>query len=738
MRRIVWGLGIVFILLFLYDIFLFYHSEKRTLQIRKICEILPESVFFVITAIIFIPSSLFLSNSSEFSVGYINILPIVCIMALVSLVGIVLVAAAIKKDKIRNAYVTFIFSIALGFYLQSNFLNPKLPELNGAQIEWSRFRVSGIISILVWLLCVIGFQIVVNIWTKHVVKMMKYASFFLTAVMSVTLITLIITTPKPNASDISLSKEDEFSIGTAHNVIVFVLDSMGADKFSEILSQNRELQSNLTNFTFFDNVVSGGAYTSVGIPTLLTGSEFDPTWQGYSTYLNQAWKDVSLYKDLKQKNYDIRLFTDSRYVTNVSSELISNVESIGEGYQITNKLKFSKALYQLSCFYAMPQILKPIFWMNGDDLTSLIEPVSSNRGDTNNEGDDLSTESSGNQYSFNDELFYQELKANNGVKKKFQNAYRVYHLNGAHAPYTLSKDGVTLSSGESSEEEQILGCMKIVDDYIASLKEQGLYDKSMIVITADHGRAGHESGIQQNPCVLVKMPHEEHALQINSEPLHVRNVMATIAMSVCDDYSSYGPSLYDIDQNSDVERLHTVASPVCVDWFPQVSEDRSFARFIIPYDVMDNENIIYYDPEEINRFHYTIGDTISFNNNSQNEIQYRAYKEDEICTFSNEFTMYMDLDGYNGDDLWLKFKCAKVYNHSQKMRIYIKGERIGEITCTSEDVGKEISVFIPKDVVKDNALPVRIVFPNAVTPKQIGESNDTRVLSIAISSMKIE
>ena len=161
-------------------------------------------------------------------------------------------------------------------------------------------------------------------------------------------------------------------------------------------------------------------------------------------------------------------------------------------------------------------------------------------------------------------------------------------------------------------------------------------------------------------------------------------------------------------------------------------------RFIIPNKVMDNEQIAYYNPEEINRFNYSIGDTIDFTGNLTDAINYRAYKENGTCTFSNEFAMYMDLNGYSDGDLWLKFKCTKVYNDSQKMRIYVKGEKIGEITCTSANVGKEISVLIPKDTVKKYALPIRIVFPNAVTPKQIGESEDTRVLSIAIESLKVE
>ena len=98
----------------------------------------------------------------------------------------------------------------------------------------------------------------------------------------------------------------------------------------------------------------------------------------------------------------------------------------------------------------------------------------------------------------------------------------------------------------------------------------------------------------------------------------------------------------------------------------------------------------------------------------------------------------MDLTNYQRGDLWLKLKCSKIYNDKQKMRIYIKGERIAEVEATTENLGKEISILIPEDDIKDNSLLIRIVFPNAVTPKQIGESNDTCVLSIAVDFIKVE
>ena len=79
-----------------------------------------------------------------------------------------------------------------------------------------------------------------------------------------------------------------------------------------------------------------------------------------------------------------------------------------------------------------------------------------------------------------------------------------------------------------------------------------------------------------------------------------------------------------------------------------------------------------------------------------------------------------------------------LYNDIQEMSVYVAGEKVADITCKTEDVNKNISVFIKEQYLKDNVLPIRLVFRNAVTPKMIGESEtDTRVLSVAFDSIKI-
>lgn len=710
------------------------NKDRRKESIKNIVSILPETIFLIITYAVFAPSSLFLSNIDEFSISYGKLVPVLLVVSFLLLAVMVITAVLLVKEEWVLRWKTLIFSVALGFYLQSNFLNPALPELNGIAIDWQQYVVSGIVSTLVWLLCIIGLQIAVSFWKERVTQVSKYASWFISAVQVVTLVVLLLTTTDSKGSNIALLKEDEFTVGSGNNVVIFVLDSLGGAKLEEVLAEDEQMKENLSDFTFFTNAVSGGAYTSVGMPMFFTGMEFDSSWKNYDDYLQEAWSEVELYDDLKEQNFDIRIFTDGRYLTNVSEDVITNAMYVGDSYYIEDYMEFAKDMYQFTSFYSMPQLLKQSFWMYSDDITRQIKTTG---WETREDENSLAASNGADNYAFDDVQFYQDFLAADGLDVKYENTYRLYHLSGAHEPFNMDENA---QAADSDEIRQIKGSMKIVDEYIEELKRLNLYDSSTIIITADHGRAGAAEGIQQNPCLLVKSAQEKHELVYNDAPIHARNVMATVAKSFLEDYTSYGPSVYDIDENSDVERLHTVAAPVRGDLFPEIADEVAFSRFIISEDARDVEAIEIYYPGEINAFDYCIGDVIDFTEESEysNQISYRLYKENGTGIASTELALYMRLQDYEGGDLNLDFGYSHVYNDVQGMSVYVAGEKAADITCKTEDVGKTISVFIKEQYVKNNVLPIRLVFRNAVTPKMIGESEtDTRVLSVAFDSIKV-
>ncbi len=700
---------------------------------NNIKSIIPEVILLVVTFAIFCPSSLFLANQGEFAISYGKVLPIILGMAAAMAFLCFMGAAIVWNERLVVQYRAFILAGTLGIYVQSNFLNPDLPELNGAQVDWSQFVLSSVISVAVWLVLLIGLQGFAAWKRDIIVKISKYTAYFLSAVQLVSLVVLILTTPKSSASNVVLTKEDQFTVGNNDNVIVFVLDSMGGEYLEENINKHADLKESLTDFTFFRNAVSGGAYTAVGMPVLLTGIEFDPSYQNYENYLQEAWADTRIYEELNALGYDIRILTDGRYMANVSDTIINNAYAIGDTFYIEDYLEFAKDFYKFVGIYTMPQILKPYFWMYTEEVTSAITAT----GEEDRKVSDSEDIAGGKIYKFDDVQFYQDLMEN-GLEAKYDSVYRIYHLFGPHAPFTMNENIENVGEGNTTEEAQLLGSMKIVNAYIEELQELGLYEDSTIIITADHGRAGAD-GIQQNPALLIKQPGEKHDLEYNNAPVHFRNVVATVAKAVMEDYHSYGPSIYDITVDSDVERTHTVAQPVKVERYGASDEDKPFMRFVMPDNAADENGIIPYEPEKINRIRYTIGDKIDFAEESPytEALNYRIYKEDNIGITSNEFSIAMELENYNGGNLEFSFCYSKVYNESQRMKIYAAGELLSDMTCYGEKIGEDITIEIPKDRVQNGILPIRMVFYNAVTPKQIGTGEDSRILSVGFDYMRL-
>ena len=607
-----------------------------------------------------------------------------------------------------------------GIYVQSNFLNPKLSSLDGAVIDWSSYSAQGFVSACFWILNILITIFAVVHWKEKAEKIMKYISCFLSAVQILSLFILLFTTRLDDSSYYGFSKEGQFSVGSEENIILFVVDTLQAAAMEEYIASDAYIESELQDFTFFDNAVSGGAPTQLAMPVLLTGMEYDPM-QSEDKYKQEMWEETTLYRDLHENGYDVRFFTELGATPEISEGIADNYVMTGSSW-IEDYFLFGKQLYKLVNFYVMPQFLKQKFWVTTDAITETITKVDGS-------------------YRIDDVQFYREMNEMGGVFTDNKKTFRLYHLNGVHAPYNMNENLEKVEEGSVTEQQQLQGIMKEIYAYFEAMKQAGVYEGSTIIIAGDHGR--HESGnLESNPAVLIKRAKESHPLKISSAPIHFRNIVATIAEAGIENYSSYGPSVYDITGDSDVERLHTINNSVrrrlVLD---ENVEEAWYYRFIIPDEADVQGKYHIWNPYVINRISYNIGEIINFaeNDGCAKEINYRLYKEREGAIASNELSLCFELKDYHQEDLEFHFIYSDVYNDLQKARIYVNGNKIENVVCRSDEAGDEKIVEISKDMVKDNILILRMVFPNAVTPNQIDRTNsDTRVLSVTFNSMWLE
>ncbi len=683
----------------------------------------PTALFFIATCAVFTPSSLFLGNIKEFSIPYISIVPIILCVAILLFAVIYVTALLLIREKTLPFYMAFLFSITTAAYIQSNFLNAALPILDGALIQWEKYHRENLISALVWIFCLVIVFAAVCFKKEAAEKFMKYASLFFSAVQLVSLAILIFMNPLDEKSSYGFSKEAEFTIGSEENIIVFVIDTLQEDVMEEYLASDAYKEDgSLDGFILFDNVVSGGASTKYGMSLLLTGVECDPAQKDY---LTDAWNETTLYHDLHQNGYDVRLYSVANEFPGFPDEYFDNYELIGNKW-LEDYSGLGKDLYRLVNCLIVPQFLKESLWTSTDTLLYHIKS---------------------NGYELNDIYLHNDFSAvGETLQTDYQKALRIYHMHGVHPAYSMTEDFVKVWDNGVTEQVVLRGDMRIIYAYINALKKAGAYDTSTIIITGDHGR--HSDGNPEtNPAFLIKFPGQgdPHKLVRNSAPIHFRNVHATIAEAFLDDYSAYGPSVFDITPESDVERLHTINETITTQRLQLKNYDDSIAEArLIVIGKASNLEYRLWNPYEINRIDYQTGDVIDFttDNSYADQINYRLYKENGTATASNELNICFHLKNEPEEDLTFHFTCSGFYNDSQKVRVYAGGNKVENIVLSSfrpNNTNNEIAVKIPKDCVKNECLLLRLVFPNAVTPNQLDRSNpDTRVLSVIFESMRLE
>ena len=130
-------------------------TKKNTFKKTMASFIFP-LLLFVITIGIYIPSWFFISNVDEFSISYIHFFPSVLIPSLFMLVVGSLIFLLIHKfERISGVLADLLFGASIGAYIQSNFLNRELQQLNGTEEAWNNLSSEALLSVLIWVLCLL-------------------------------------------------------------------------------------------------------------------------------------------------------------------------------------------------------------------------------------------------------------------------------------------------------------------------------------------------------------------------------------------------------------------------------------------------------------------------------------------------------------------------------------------------------------------------------------------------------
>ena len=525
-----------------------------------------------VSLFIFPAFSMYYKSAQDFIFGVSAITRFALLGCAAALVLGGLVAFLLPKNKVYLVYASLTFSVGLCLYLQYNFLNPRFGVLDGTVIDWSRFGRENLISVAVWVLCTAASLVLVLLFREKCLTVMKFAAAFVVAIQVVTVVTLAVSTPRHNLTNFNVTNEHRLDVSD-DNIVVFVVDSVDQFIYDALRDSDAPEVSDekLEDFVSFNNCVSGGGPTQFGLPLLLTGQPYTDLQQPYNDYLEQSYQTTRLYQDLSKNGYHIGLYTPTTYLYGAPVDLLENVQQ-GQ-WTFTSPLRFAKTLYKFCGFFTLPQPVKQYFWGFTDQFNQLIT-LKDYHGDVFH----WSTQ--------NDQDFYRTLTDSGLSYKAGEKNYRFYHMVGAHA---MDLNENMEMDANSTYEQETRGEFMLIETYIRQLKELGVYDNTTIVITADHGIRYEE--VYAHPMVLVKPKGHTGPYEESSAPIQFMQFPATVASQFLTDHSQYGPSYFEVDENSQPDRYQVVhpSIPKYAGILEDDDPDGKAVMFVFHGNVADNQ-----------------------------------------------------------------------------------------------------------------------------------------------------
>lgn len=495
------------------------------------------ALFMGFTACIYAPFEIYLLNKNElwFHLSLFWWIPIIVgsiaiIMAI--LFGLIL------KNSVNVLYRAFLFAVALGVYLQGNFLNLKIGVLNGSAIQWSEYRTHIIVNMLIWIAILVMVIYFALQKTKLFNTVSIYSSFFLVAIQVVSLIVLMVPVIASGGANEKqqcfVSDEGINEIGDK-NVVVFILDMFDNEYMKDILADEPSLEESLDGFTYFQNFSGSYSTTVYSIAHLTTGKNFyneEPIGQ----WVQDTTKEDSYLDNLAADGFETYLYTDFYYYfpDRIAKNAVnySNASLKIKGYR-----PFTVNLYQLVACKYFPDFLKAYIWMDGTEF------------------DDWKTTDNGYlPYNGSNSVFISKMQQDGLNVEKGTKQFKFIHLNGAHYPYENDEKGQEVAKNTVSAVQCARGALQTVLDYIDELKQNGAYDNTAIIITADHGY--YWDGTLTSPTFLVKPMNATGDFQISDSPAGQTDFAATILeLSGLNQEHKYGKSVFEIPLESDRERF---------------------------------------------------------------------------------------------------------------------------------------------------------------------------------------
>ena len=520
------------------------------------------------------------TNRTEFLVGFWDLAP-GWLWLLGPMVGALTAFSILLPHRWFARYVAGLCAVGVLLWAQGNLLLAEYGLLDGEGLDLASHAWRTPVEAGLW----IGVLILAIAFAGVVTRAAPVASGMLVTLQAVVL--LVPTSGEATVPGIANGSSDRaetgwqlpppeiFELSSTRNLIYIVLDSFPSHTFAEILDADRSaFDRDWRGFTFFANHLGTRHTTRHSIPAMLTGIPF-----GFETFSEYLARHPSVFHVLGQQGWRLRLLLSTHHGGIHVNPAFPGVDGVTR-YDIPNPygsygdyVDFTAAqLLDLSLLRHVPHPFKPGVYRDQEWLFQ--EWLATRRGPEETA-----------ERPFGDAVFLHEF-ANRIARGDVAPVYSFMHLLTPHPPIVTDSDcryapKRTETPGDFVNQARC--ALSAIRALLRRLQDLGLYDRSAIIVTSDHGvnirlnplDVDHPfrskwsptdvtlATVQRRaaPLLLVKPFAAEDPLQVSHAPTSALDLPATLLdLAEVPDTLGNGASVLRMDPATSRQRIYAHGS----------------------------------------------------------------------------------------------------------------------------------------------------------------------------------
>lgn len=456
---------------------------------------------FLLFFFVFLPTELIMKNNDDYLISYGEyIYPnLICFLLLTIILSYIKLCLPFKAGQVLARMEAGLF---IACYLQYIFLNGKLGMLDGGVFDYKKEMSSSIVNAVIWLVIIAGFMFLSGKMKE------KRISAYVCGGLGIMLVSAFgFNLVKAPAHAFAMTEYDidvseQYVVSGNKNIVLFVLDAVDNSYMKEIYQTDRGYFDDFSDYTMYTNTCSVYDLTSTSLPQMLTGSDFNGKSADYGEFYNRLHENgyvIHLYNyESTKDSIDIRGYIDN-YIKMDAGSMKYTVDYVSV---VNNTVK-------LSGYILFPYFLKCSVKPENINFTSQVYFA---------ERDGKAVNYIGKRANVSNDDFLKDLSLS--VDKNTKGYFIMQHVEGAHSP---QEDYI----------EATYESLNLVKEYMRQLKELGLYDDAVIIITADHGlhddASPYSFPMASTPVLMIKEADgSRQEMAITDAPVYHTDFLKTI------------------------------------------------------------------------------------------------------------------------------------------------------------------------------------------------------------------